>query len=688
MEFAPDGCQPGCSGCRRGVEAVSELSEVVLEIFELFNEIAFPETFDLAKEAKREKPIYPETFFDDESTYKTDEDTYFKLINGYDSSQHVKESLGFIGAVETNVKQNITTELPSPSEVALTLRRSKSSLFDMFSQGEEDDEREPSTDGRDDEQEQEGTKIYTNASSGRNLPSDPTDQSNAIDESDFVEESIDINKSDLTDEESETKLEGKYKAYIKNALSSSEVESRPCSQSGDEQSELLSIVESSDIMHTFVEGQDSDIESKEVYHPDNYQNANDGAYAETKPMDNVDHNEEDSFIELEDASATYSIGNMDSALEESVTCHSRESVTDHSRDSAFEESVTYHSKDSAFEESVTYHCTDSAFDESATEHSNSYEEEDSYESDSHYDEESYESVTRHSTSVRSTEVEATEVEASEVEASEVETSPIEASPIEANPIDASEIEASEIEASEIEASEIESTEEDKTTTEEHEKSEPKEIVKPEDAQENESSQVSSLYDNLDSKDSLFSFVTKDESGSLFDFDESAHGRENERLKLPTSVVIKNSSADQNHDNGQKQDNIYVDEKLVDVEDDCKHENDTIEQRDGVVEGQKEGNEACKPRVSEFAYSGTKTKETIVNPTRLDTIQTGESKGQVKEEVSDSEGSKTSQEDTEVPGKTERSTLKRNTRGRRKIPSRVKMFHQHRRNILKMQLKTE
>ena len=200
--------------------------------------------------------------------------------------------------------------------------------------------------------------------------------------------------------------------------------------------------------------------------------------------------------------------------------------------------------------------------------------------------------------------------------------------------------------------------------------------------------MSSLYDNLDSKDSLFSFVTKDESGSLFDFDESAHGRENERLKLPTSVVIKNIRADQNQEDGQKQDNINVEEKLIDVDHDCEHENDTIEQRDGVVEGQKEGNEACKPRVSEFAYSGAKTKETIVNTTPLETIQTGESKGQVKEEVSDSEGSKTSQEDTEVPEKTERSTLKRNTRGRRQIPSRVKMFHQHRRNILKMQLKTE
>ncbi len=671
VEFAPDGCQPGCSGCNTGAEAVSALSEVVLEVFELFNEVVFPENIDLAKKEKENKP---KITFDGESTYKTDEDTLYIRTNEYDNIEQTKEFLGFIGAMETNVKQNMPSELPSPSEIAFTLPLSKSSLFEMFSPEAEEKKQYSENERRDNDYEQAGTQNYgehhdTSAKpiGERNSPLNSPNQSDAIDENVFVEESIDINKSDLTDEQSETELEGKYKAYIKNTLSPSEAEGMPCSQSGDEQSELLSIVESNDQdLHNLADGQDSDIESKEVHRLDKSKNPNKGVHAEAKSLDNIDHNEEDSSIELEDASATYSIGNMDSALEESVTCHSRdsaleesvtyhskdsafeESITYYSKDSAFEESVTYHSKDSAFEEGVTYHSKNSAFEESATEHSNSYGEEESYESDSHYDEDSYESVTGHSTSVRSTEVEANEVEASEIELSE----------------------------------------EDKTTTEEHETSVAKDIAKPEDAKGNESPELCSLYDNLYPQDSLFSFLTKDESGSLFDFGESAHGPENERLKPPTSVVVQNKRADQKQDDGQMQDKNMVDEKLVEVEHDRENENETREERDVAVEEKKEENEECKPRVSEFASSGAKSKETIKISIRLDTLQTGESKAQVKERVSDSERSKTSQEDTKVAEKTERSTLKRNTRGRRKIPSRVKRFHQHRCNILKMQLKAE
>jgi hypothetical protein len=98
-----EGCQTGCSD---GKETVAAFGDVVTEVFDLINELAFTEVIDLAERAE-EKETYP--IFESIGSYKSDDDSLFNRSDDYLTSKDAKEFLGFIGAVKPSTKKIITT---------------------------------------------------------------------------------------------------------------------------------------------------------------------------------------------------------------------------------------------------------------------------------------------------------------------------------------------------------------------------------------------------------------------------------------------------------------------------------------------------------------------------------------------------------------------------------------------------
>ena len=130
-ESAPGGsCQPGCSN---GTEAVTALSEAVTEVFDLINEVAFPESIDLAKEEEKQKETKP-ACDDDGSTYNEDDDSMFNRSDEYNHNKQAKEFLGFIGAVKIDTKNiiappSVPPSLLAPDGMSLNLSMDNSSLL-------------------------------------------------------------------------------------------------------------------------------------------------------------------------------------------------------------------------------------------------------------------------------------------------------------------------------------------------------------------------------------------------------------------------------------------------------------------------------------------------------------------------------------------------------------------------------
>ena len=130
----------GCeSSCSNGTETIAVFGDVVTEVFDLINEVAFPEVMDVANGNEDNEIQSPLST----SSYREDDDSVFVRSAAYAKSKKAKEFLGFIGAVKSGNKPIISTPAaPSallvPSGIPLNLLSESSSIVETETTEEED----------------------------------------------------------------------------------------------------------------------------------------------------------------------------------------------------------------------------------------------------------------------------------------------------------------------------------------------------------------------------------------------------------------------------------------------------------------------------------------------------------------------------------------------------------------------
>jgi len=132
----------GCeSSCSNGKETVEAFGDVVTELFDLINEVAFPEVMDLAKEGEDKEIQSPLNT----GSYREDEDSVFVRSVAYDKSKKAREFLGFIGAVKSGNKHIISISTPAapsallvPDGIPLNLLSESSSIVETDTTEEEE----------------------------------------------------------------------------------------------------------------------------------------------------------------------------------------------------------------------------------------------------------------------------------------------------------------------------------------------------------------------------------------------------------------------------------------------------------------------------------------------------------------------------------------------------------------------
>jgi len=717
----------GCQGCSNGTETVTAFGEVVTEVFDLINEVAFPEVIDVAKEEKEEDEEDKEdnekdTADEDDSTYKEDDDSMFNRTDEYSNSQHAREFLGFIGAVKTDSLPIISTPLAPPSLLTpngmpLNLPMEKSLLLDILSREEIVQAPEPKdevvakpapkeedicgkegTEARDDNDAESVTK----SRSERSIRSKSPDRYSSV-EGNVISE--DTNSEDDSDW-CEKKTEGKYTTYIENAKNKKESNTatdaaepqgkfvmpfaaiahkfkngfkRTNAKGGEEQSELLTIVESSDEDAHTSEEEDAKSEHEEVRQQDKYQHVD-----VTERLNTTLKESNDDGLVVPEAKAD----NVEKSTKEIHEDDSRSetSASSFSEDHDDGDDRTYlsyaMSEDDSFfdmdENSVTYSIggvKDSLLDDSVTNHSNSY-----------YDEEhSDDSATRNSGSTGSSEYGESAVEEHTFSSADEWTS---------------------------EGEEMERGNSKKNT---------------------EVSQHSSVYDNLYPTDSLFSFPTKDESSeSLFDFSDNSNLEQDVHdkavsggsLEPPSSVIVGKNSIVESEDEeatsgdsrvGTRREDQEKRDQLIEENDVDFEHNHELEERDGLETEKTIDNGAHNEvdrrdniHVSEYQIKTKQCIEAPMAPDESERISAQSNLTERKGEASNSNGSNSTFGSTQVaqqgagkegliPNNTTSTTSTTSTsstsnqdrapRYRRQL-SRVRMYNQHRQNIRKLQQKAE
>lgn len=693
-EVSPGG---GCQGCSTGTETVTAFGEVVTEVFDLINEVAFPEVLDLAKEEEDEEDEEEKKKTnDDDSTYEDDEDSIFNRTDEYSNSKHAKEFLGFIGAVKTDSAPIISTPLAPPSLLVpggmpLNLPMDRSLLIEILSKEELSSEPEPKDeiiaapetkeekgscekDGNEQISGEKDDESATKSQSEKSVRSSSPDRYSSIEGNAISEDMSSDDDSDWV----EKKTEGKYTTYIEKAKTKKELNtaasapapqgkfvmpfaaiahkfkhgfkraSKAPSVGGEDQSELLTIVESSDEDAHTSEEEDATSEHEEVQIPDKYQPASDVEKLDDNVKEIVAEENIEPHVKIE------SEGKPIKETDEDDFCSSEASYSEDEEDGDDRTYVSYAmSEDDSFfdmdNNSVTYSigAKDSLLEDSLHDDSNSYEHSD-------------ESGTRHSESTGSSAY-------------------------------------------------------DESVTEEHVASVATEWRSDDEGEKEpkskkvEVSQHGSLYDNLYPTDSLFSFPTKDESDeSLFDFSDNSNVEQEvqekklseESLERPTSVILGKNSIVESEDEEETsteereqsqenrgEDEVGVKEKAVDVE--RKQES---EERDGTetVQNEKKG--------AAVATEDIEAKEVLETPVadELKTKSPGNNSSERKDEASISNRSNSTHESTQVAELGDKTGLKTTSPGgqdraparyRRQL-SRVKMYNQHRQNMRKLQQKAE
>ena len=715
-EVSPGG---GCQGCSTGTETVTAFGEVVTEVFDLINEVAFPEVLDLAKEEEEDEQEKKKTG-DDDSTYEEDEDSIFNRTDEYSNSRHAKEFLGFIGAVKTDSAPIISTPLAPPSLLVpggmpLNLPMHRSLLIEILSKEEFSLEPEPKDEiiaapktkeekGSCDRNEQIcGEKDDESATKSR---SESSTRSSSPDRYSSIEGNA-ISEDTSSDDDSdwvEKKTEGKYTTYIEKAKTKKESNttasaaapqgkfvmpfaaiahkfnyglkraSKAPSVGGEDQSELLTIVESSDEDAHTSEEEDATSEHEGVQFQDKYHHASDAEKLDDNIKEIVDEENIEHQVKIE------SEGKPTKETDEDDFCSNGTSYSEDGDDRTYV-SYTMSEDDSFFDmdnNSVTYSIgakdsllEDSLLDDSIAHHSHSYE-----------DEHSDDSATRHSESTGSS--------AYDESATEEHVASVAA---------------------------------EWRTDGEGEK-EPK-------SNKAEVSQHGSVYDNLYPTDSLFSFPTKDESKgesseSLFDFSDNSKLEQEvqekklseESLEPPKSVILGKNSIVESEDEEEAsteereqfqedrgEDEVGVEENAVDVE--RKQES---EERDGTeteqndkkgtaTEERRRDDEQVVQSVSQFVATedieATELLEIpVANQPKTKSPETNSAER--KDEASNSNRSNSTHESTQVAEQGDKTGLKTtNPGGQDRAParyrrqlSRVKMYNQHRQNMRKLQQKAE
>mmetsp|Transcript_6648 Transcript_6648/g.16197 ORF Transcript_6648/g.16197 Transcript_6648/m.16197 type:complete len:796 (+) Transcript_6648:92-2479(+) len=701
----------GCQGCSTGTETVTAFGDVVTEVFDLINEVAFPDVLDLAKEEEEDEQ--EKKTGDDDSTYEEDEDSIFNRTDEYSNVKHAKEFLGFIGAVKTDSAPIISTPLAPPSLLVpggmpLNLPMDRSLLVEILSKEEfsfepeskdeiiaapESKEEEGSCDKDGKEQicGEKDDESSTKSTSERSVRSSSPDRCSSIERNAIGEGTSSDDDSDWV----EKKTEGKYTTYIENAKTKKESNtttsaaapqgkfvmpfaaiahklkygfkraSKTPSVGGEDQSELLTIVESSDEDAHISEEEDATSEHEGVQFPNKYHHASDA--------EKLDDNIKDTFAEenIEHQVKIESERKPTKETDEDDFCSNERSYSEDGDDRTY---VSYAmSEDDSFfdmdNNSVTYSIgskdsflEDSLLDDSITHHSNSYE-----------DETSDESASRHSESTGSS---AYDESATEEHLASIAT--------------------------------------ERRTDDEGEKERK--------SKKAEVSQHGSVYDNLYPTDSLFSFPTKDESNeSLFDFSDNSNlEQENKEKKLsdeslqpPTSVILDKNSIIESEDEEetsteereQFQEDRGEDEVVVQEKDAAVERKQESEERDGTEteQNKKKGSAAEEKRrdderVSQSVSSLVATedieaKELLETPVADDPKTNSTER---KDETRNSNRSNSTYESTRAAEQGDKTGLKTTSPGdqdraparyRRQL-SRVKMYNQHRQNMRKLQQKAE
>lgn len=608
----------GCeSSCSNGKETVAAFGDVVTEVFDLINEVAFPEVIDLANNAEAKETQPPLNSV----SYKEDDDSVFVRSAAYDKSKKAKDFLGFIGAVKSGNKHVILTPTaPSallvPNGIPLNLLSESSSI--VVTETTEEDEEEEKADkakkvddkGNDDRRDDNdidcvadedssiedfGSKTLRSRNSERKIPDrysslDGSYSSDDSSDGDVNQKNVDWNSTESkksTDKDYENyimdvvnneknkqnaikpstgdkerrnpilpfTLEGA--ALIKSAIAGSLKRvkpkySKPSSAGGADKPELLTIVESSD-----EEGYTSEEEKaneEEVTPLEELETSNKveiipeaEVVEESKTENNPEFSGEMKSTDDQPIKADKTIGSCEEDYSSSTVSGSSYTSSDDDRtylsytgsdddDSFLElecESGTSHTRYSLGieDESVTYSigAKDSLLDESISQQSNSTKSNES----------SY-----HGSTLRRTLSDESSVDNSEVNAVERKTS--------------------------VAESLLAEDEEEESKANEERSSQPS-IIK--------SSQFCSVYDNLYPSDSLFSFPTQDET--LFDFSNS--NIEQEKLEPPPSiladgsmeqspsVLTDKSTGEEDNDGNEPNGN-----KVLDV---IKHDTDGVQQHE-------------------------------------------------------------------------------------------------------------
>jgi len=431
---AGGGCHVGCSD---GRETVAAFGEVVTEVFDLINEVAFPEVIDLVTEAEEKEN--DRAYVSD--SYRDDDDSVFNRSREYGKSKQAKEFLGYIGAVKPSTKKIITTPaapvaLLTPCGVPLNLPQEVMSIVDV--KRKKGETRNGNDNNEDNCHDDDNSILERSRSHEKSLRSRDRQKVAILDDSYSSEDSINGEDDDKDNQnwsyaESKTRTKDVFKKAIvedvvnetKDASSSDELASNsvaPFTMSSaariqsaiaqnftrakpkyamspsvcsSDQSELLTIAESSDEDAYTSEDEDNEDAREEVQHQDKVEHAKEvdlivemkqlakiQQSEEVEPKDKMEHlqeakcedeckegkgdktignNEEgycssvseSSYSSYNDGDETYvtSLSSdddsfLDDSEDESITSHtrvSRLSVTSHSRNSlgVEDQSVTY-----------------------------------------------------------------------------------------------------------------------------------------------------------------------------------------------------------------------------------------------------------------------------------------------------------------------------------------------------------
>jgi hypothetical protein len=327
-----EGCQTGCSD---GKQTVAAFGDVVTEVFDLINEVAFSEVIDLAAGVK-EKDAHPACETVD--SYEDDDDSIFNRSDDYLTSKNAKEFLGFIGAVKPNTKKIITTPAAPfalltpdgiplifpPKGTSLTKVKTNEEAEKVESETRDDNSKKEDLEvDADDEKGTEHSRSQRSTSTRRRSP----DRYSSLDGSNSSEEwsngeDDDKNNEDWSDAKPKNRTEDDYKtaspdicdeptsnpvvpfaqngaARIKSAISQRFKQSfkrtkpkysKPTSVCGPVEPELLTIVESSD--EDTNASEEEYAREKEVPHGDKYEHE--------KEIEHIPEVETVEEVELED----------------------------------------------------------------------------------------------------------------------------------------------------------------------------------------------------------------------------------------------------------------------------------------------------------------------------------------------------------------------------------------------------